>query len=55
MMINGSITELKVRHAASGDMVKSAKLELHGDFVGLHEFLNKPLRITIEVDNDKPE
>lgn len=49
MVIQGTILELKSREAASGDTVQSAKFELHGDFVALHEFLKKPLRITIEV------
>lgn len=49
MTIQGSIQELKTREAASGDTVHTAKLELHGDFVALHGFLKKPLRITIEV------
>lgn len=48
MDLTGSITEIKARHSASGDIVQSLRLEVFGDFGELQLLLKKPLKITME-------
>jgi hypothetical protein len=48
MEIQGSITILKARINASGDLVQILTLECHGEFAELFKLLKKPLKIHLE-------
>jgi len=49
MEIQGSITQIKWRINAAGDSINTLTIEVHGDDVPkLHEYLKKPIEITIQ-------
>lgn len=47
MILNGSIIELKSRITASGDVVQTIKLEVHGEFAALHALEGKAIELEI--------
>lgn len=52
MTIQGSITQIKARVLVSGDVVQVITIEAHtDDFGAMRELMQKPLTITLEVQN----
>ena len=54
MRLSGSIVDLKSRVNASGDVIQTVKLEVHGEFSALHALERKPLAITLEAEKTGP-
>lgn len=53
MELLASITQIKSRMAASGDKVTTLTLEVHGPIDGLHNLMEKPLAVKLEVEENR--
>lgn len=53
MNLNGSISKISARTTTSGDVVQIITIEVHGEFNGLRDLMQKPLEISFTVLGDQ--